>query len=129
MTVPSAINFKFKFPEFVSVPDPSIEFALEEAGINCGETSGDNWLDEDTHTLACYLYAAHLLQSAIQRARSGTGQILQSESIGELSKSYAVQSGGVAGGDFNTTMYGVRYKRLLTANFPTVTLVNSGVRM
>ena len=126
MIVPSASNIKFKFPEFNSVDDGTIEFAVEEAVVACG--NGD-WIDDANQTLALMYYTAHLLQVSIMRASSGTGQVITSERTPELSVTYAAapQLSSDYAVDLTTTFYGVRYLGLVNRNFPAVLVVGSAL--
>jgi Protein of unknown function (DUF4054) len=126
MIVPSASNMKFKFPEFNTVDDASIEFAIEEAVVVCG--NGD-WIDDANQTLALMYYAAHLLMVSIMRAQSGTGQVVSSERTPELSITYAVPQQPSLNEpiDLTMTIYGVRYLGLVARNFPAVLTVNCAV--
>lgn len=126
----SAANIKFKFaPAFNNVDDATVEFALEEAIVACGQIGDGNWIDDANQTLGIMYYAAHLMQVAIMRYGSGgTGQIVSSERIGELSITYAVPPPN-APIDFTMTIYGERFLGLVRANFPAVLVVNSAVAM
>jgi hypothetical protein len=126
--VPSATNMKFKFPEFRVVDDTSIEFAIEEAVVACGS---DDWIDDANQTLGLMYYAAHLLQVSLERAKSGSGQIVTSERTPELSVSYASPPQSAAGEitDLSTTRYGIRFRELVQKNFPAILTVGSAVRM
>ena len=128
MPVPSAANMKFKFPEFSNVADASIEFAIEEAVVDCG-TDETPWVDDNNYTLAVYYYAAHLLQVAIMRAQSGTGQIKTSERTPELSVTYAQPPFPTMDKpiDLTMTIYGVRFLGLCEKNFPPVAVVGSAI--
>jgi len=133
MTVPTSMNMKFKFPKFRNIDDGEIEFAIEEAVVALGTTSGNyaGWIDDANLTLATMYYAAHILQVAIMRAQSGTGQIKTAESTPEFSVSYAVppQASLDRPIDFTMTIYGVRFLQLCRKNFPPVLVVNSAIRM
>jgi Protein of unknown function (DUF4054) len=131
MIVPSATNMKFKFPEFNNVDDATIEFAVEEAVVACGDPNSDfgEWIDAANQTLAMMYYAAHLMQVSIMRATSGgTGQIVSSERTPDLSITYAVPNQN-APIDFTMTIYGERFLGLVRKNFPAVLTVGSAVRM
>jgi uncharacterized protein DUF4054 len=127
MSIPTAANLKYKFsPAFNAVDDATIEFAIEEAVVNCG--NGD-WVDDANQTLGLYYYAAHLLQVAMMRAASGgAGQIVSSERTPDLSVTYAVPDQNVPI-DFTMTIYGERYLGLVRKNFPAILTVNTGVAM
>jgi hypothetical protein len=132
MTVPSSMNMKFKFPEFTDIADTSIEFAIEEAVVaNDGKAiaNGGEWISDAEQTLAVMYYAAHLMQMSIMRAASGTGQIITSDRIGELSISYGGSANPGGPSDFKMTTYGTKYLDIVRRNFPAVLTVNSAVRM
>jgi hypothetical protein len=124
---PNATNFKLKFPAFVAQPDADIEFAIEEAMVKCGEFGNGHWVDDANQTLAVYYLAAHTLQVQLMRASSGTGQIIQSERVPDMSITYAVPDQNKAI-DFTMTIYGEKYLGLLRDNFPLIAVVNSAVK-
>lgn len=131
MSIPTATNIKFKFkPAFDGLDDATIEFAIEEAVLMCGQPGDENWVSDANQTLATMYYAAHLLQVSIMRAESGTGQIVDSERTPDLSIKYSAAGYGKGGVlDFDTTMYGVRFAQLVRQNHPAVATVNSAVHM
>ena len=128
MPVPSAANIKFKYPEFNNVADSSIEFAIEEAVVDVG-TDETRWVDDANYTLAVYYYTAHLIQIAIMRAQSGTGQVKTSERTPELSVTYAQPPFPTMDKPLDLTMtnYGVKYLGLCEKNFPPVAVVGSAI--
>ena len=129
MIVPSASNIKFKFPEFSSIDDPTVEFAVEEACVMC---SGGDWIDASNEALAIMYLAGHLLMVSLQRAQSATGQLVASERVGELSVTYVTPPQPTATDtavDLTLTPYGIRYLGLVRANFPAILTVNSAVGM
>jgi hypothetical protein len=130
MPVPSATNIKFKFPAFINVDDATIEFAIEEAVIACGDPAiaPGGWIDEANQTLAIMYYAAHLMQVAIMFSESATGQRVSSERTPELSVTYAVPV-KASYDDITMTIYGERFLRLVESNFPAVLTVGSAVSM
>jgi len=128
--LPDANSMKTKFRAFASLDDADIAFALEEAVVACGSVKGE-WTSDADHSLAIQYYAAHLLMVSLQRAGSGTGQVLISESTPELSRSYAAppQASVSEPIDFTMTHYGVRFLGLIQKNFPAVLTVGSAIRM
>lgn len=122
MPTPSAMNMKFKFPEFVSADNATIEFALEEGQLACKSTQ---WVDNTNKNLAIMYYAAHLLQVSIMRAQSGSGQVISSEATPDLKITYAVpqQPDMSKPIDFTMTIYGVRFLELVRNNFPAIVVV------
>jgi len=128
---PTATNMKFKFPAFIPLDDASIEFALEEARVVCGEIGDGNWIDDANQTLGTMYYAAHLLQVSLMRAQSGSGLVVASESTPELSITYRDPGMPKINEviDLTMTEYGVRFMGLVRSNFPAVLTVNSAVKM
>jgi hypothetical protein len=131
--LPTASSMKMRFRQFVPIPDADIEFAIEEATVACGTTSGQtgsDWIDDLNLTLGIQYYAAHILQLALVRASSSSGAIKTSETTPELSVAWSTppwpQPDQIT--DFNLTIYGMRFKALVRKNFPAVLVVNSGVR-
>jgi len=125
MNLPTVASMKFKFPAFRAIDDGSVEFAIEEAIATC--SSGD-WVNEANRTLGVTYYAAHMLQLALWYGQSGTGQLVSSEHTPDLSVNYAVPNLSTPG-DFDLTIYGKKFKELVSNNFPAVLVVNSGVQM
>jgi hypothetical protein len=111
---PTATSIKLRFPEFASVDDLVIEFAIEEALVEIGEdwTTGYN--------VAINYLTAHFIASAVAASASGGsgGEDIASESIGRLSITYAKDTASSASADDKTsTSYGRRYVELLARNF------------
>ncbi len=127
--VPSATNMKFKFPEFNTLDDATVEFAVEEANVAAGGYGA--WIDDSNQTLAIMYYAAHLLMVSIQRAQSGGAGIVTSQKTPELAVSFAVppQPSYDKPYDLSTTFYGVRFLGLVSKNFPAILTVGSAVAM
>lgn len=119
--IPTAMNIKFKFPQFREIDPGVIEFAIEEAVLACNSTK---WTSDADQTLAMTYYAAHLLQVSLMRAT--TGQVKSSERTPDLSVSYAVPSQDKPI-DFTMTIYGERFMGLVQQNFPAVMVANSAV--
>ena len=117
--LPDVNSMRTRFPEFSSVSESTIGFAIEEAAKSVDET----WLEQDQIT-AISLLAAHLISEAA--ATSGTdGRIVQSESIGPISVSYAQPlirgaASGLSLSSLNSTTYGKRFASMLRKNFPPV---------
>lgn len=120
MIVPTASNVKFKFPEFASVADSDVEFAIEEASRNVD----DSWLEGD-RTLALMYLTGHYLAQSLQRAASATGQKIRSERVGDMSITYEnpTEPTNVDQNDLYTTMYGRRYMELAHINFPGIAVI------
>ena len=113
-------SFKFKFPEFASQDDASIEFAIEEASRNIDDT----WLSKDKNLAWLYM-AGHYLSIAIMRSTVVDNQRVQSERIGEISVTYAsVPTPSLKdSSDLELSPYGMHYLELSKLNFPQVMVI------
>lgn len=127
MIIPTSTSIKFKFSEFSNIDDASVELAIEEACVMC---SGGDWIDDANQSLGIIYLTGHLLMVSLQRAQSASGQVVQSERVGELSVTYVTppQPGATDTAiDYAMTPYGVRYLGLVRANFPAILNVGSAV--
>jgi hypothetical protein len=120
VAAPTSFSIKAKFPEFSGVPDPVVEFAIEEASLAVDST----WLPSNQLMAISYL-AAHFLMISLSAAESANGQMVSREDIGEISISY--RSPEAPQENFDTdlysTPYGVRFADLLSKNFPAVAII------
>jgi Protein of unknown function (DUF4054) len=105
MSQVTAIDFKQRFPEFASLSDTVVEFALEEASLFMM-----NWQGVGANLAKMYL-AAHV--TAVSRVVADTdGRDIISETIGRLSTTYRAAGAGFSFGDLETTAYGKRYLQI-----------------
>lgn len=112
----NATTLKLRFPEFASEADATVEFAIEDAARGFDSTA---W-GTDMNLALSYL-SAHLLQVAIERR--GSGQVLASERIGEISMTYREPRQLADASDLTTTAYGSRYLDLARFNFPAIAII------
>jgi len=109
-TQPNAIAFKTRFPEFASVSDTLVEFALEEASLFV-----QNWNARGMNIAWMYL-AAHIV--AISSIAADTeGRDIVSETIGRLATTYRSAGANLSLGDLTTTAYGKRYQQIRALSF------------
>jgi len=103
MATTTPTNFKVRFPEFNSVDDVRIELFIEDA------TATVNANCSNSDLMITYL-TAHLLTVGIQSTDGDISTIkgTASESVGDVSVSYATSSGKPEN-DFYKTIYGQRY--------------------
>ena len=114
MITTTAAAMKMKFPEFAGLSDAKVSFAIEEAQLAIGD--GSTWVLAEAAQLAMMYYAGHVLAVGLMTAESGTGQIVQSESItGVGSTTFAAVPANVC--DLDKTSYGQRYESILAQNF------------
>jgi hypothetical protein len=111
--VPNVVAFKSAFPEFAAVDDTTVQIALDMAA----QFVDDSWGDQQS--AANMWLAAHFmaLSQSGSGAATGVGRVVQSETIGRISVSYA--SGNTAAattpGALGSTTYGLVFNTLLTA--------------
>lgn len=128
-TLPTAAQFKAKFPTFAAVGDPTIDLAIQEASASVDQS----WIEADYQPAILYL-AAHIL--TIDGALAATAELGDAAGVvhsGLVSKmkvgdvDVTLAGGGSAGAGAATglrsTGYGLRYLELLRRNQPTVALV------
>jgi hypothetical protein len=130
-TLPTAAQFKAKFPTFAAVGDPTITLAIQEAGASVDLS----WVEADYQPAILYL-AAHImtidgvLMDGLQLGSVGgviaAGQISEAK-IGDAQVKLAGSAGGSGGAGgatgLRSTGYGLRYLELLRRNQPAVALV------
>jgi len=110
--LPDATSIKTRFPEFETVADSAVGFAITEAARNVDQS----WVEAD-QIRAVSLLTAHYL--AVGGASAGVdGRAVVSETIGPISVTYAqVQAAaGKASSQLETTAYGRLYQSLLRKN-------------
>jgi len=123
VVVPTATSLKLKFPEFASVANGSVEFAIEEAQLQV-DNSDSSWNSDAEASLAILYLSAHHLMVTISRSESGTGLLVRSESFAGISVSYDTeQQSKPDPGDYTSTPYGSRYLELVSRNQPPVMLL------
>jgi len=112
-----ALTFRQIFPEFITTPDPAIDFWLN---LGKKQLNADRWDDLLNEGLA--LFTAHHLAIAERDRRTadagGVPGALQgnvtAKSVDKVSVSYDTSSGTYADAGFwNLTNYGVRYWNLM----------------
>jgi nicotinamide mononucleotide (NMN) deamidase PncC len=114
VTIPTALSIKLRFPEFASIDDGVIEFAIEEARLKVT----DAW--DSTGSIALAYLTAHYVAATIAASASGgsgdEGDIA-SENIGRLSITYAKPAQTAVHDDTSTSSYGLRFENYLQRNY------------
>ena len=124
--IPTAADFKERFPRFNSVGVAVLNAVLSEASGQVDTT----WLERD-YAPAIMYYAAHLLVMEGVDGAPGAGSgggvgPVKSESIGDSSVSYGGASSSGSGYSMDTlrnTSYGQMFLRLLRQNQPGILVV------
>jgi|HubBroStandDraft_6_1064221.scaffolds.fasta_scaffold00056_7 hypothetical protein len=112
-------SLRLVFPEFASMSDAQIQFAIDQGAGRVDSTWGGDQVLGQTY------YAAHVLSLA-QRAQNDSGQQIASERFGEISISYKTPQQPTAENPFDlltTTFYGAQYLELQKLNFPAVAVI------
>jgi len=115
MTV-SVQSMRLRFGEFSELDDGPIQFAIDEAARQVD----NSWMSADIIPAISYL-AAHYLAVASSSADVG-GRAITSESIGQISVSYAVGQAGSTT-ELKSTTYGERFLSLMRRNHPAVAII------
>jgi hypothetical protein len=105
-------DFKARFPEFGSVPDSRVQFWLDDAVLEVGESA---W--GELYEKGVFLLAAHLLSlDQINQDEDGSGGVtgnVNSRSVGDVSVSFAKATSDSSSDDwYLQTSYGSEYLRL-----------------
>jgi Protein of unknown function (DUF4054) len=127
--IPTAADFKERFPRFASVSNTVLDAVISEASGQADTT----WLERD-YAPAIMYYAAHLLVMEGVDGAPGGGSgggvgPVKSESIGDSSVSYGGAATTVASAStyskdtLRSTSYGQMYLRLLRQNQPGILVI------
>lgn len=123
MTLPNDVNaatVKMRFPAFRDTSDALIEFAVEEAAIQCDEaTLGSYYLP------ALLYLSAHILSRAAQLDNGGAGPLRSVSIGGEISYSYVTPNAPTLSdrSDLATTAYGMRFLEFVSLSVPAVAII------
>lgn len=128
-TLPTAAQFKAKFPTFAAVAEPTITLAIQEASASVDT----GWIEADYQPAIMYL-AAHIMTiDGVVIAGSdlgGAGGVINAGlvsemKVGDVSVKLAgnASGGGGSGSTYATTGYGQRYLELLRRNQPAIAVV------
>ena len=128
--LPAPGELKTKLPAFASVPDPTIQDAIDEAKASVDQS----WIEADYKPAIIYL-AAHLMTlNGVLIASSGLGDgsgliasgAVSEMKVGDVQVKLGSATSGAGGGSSSglaSTPYGRRYLDLLRRNQPAVALV------
>jgi len=114
-TLPTVSDFRDRFPEFDSKADTQVEAAITDASRRVDNT----WIEGDYQTAILYL-AAHLI--AVADAAASGGGVIQSERIGPISVTYAVDA-STKPGQLASTSYGQYWAELNRLNNPPIEVI------
>lgn len=94
-------------PEFATVSDSDVQSFLDDAAL---QLNVSRWAAK--YDLGHKYLAAHLLGMARPELASAAGPV-QSESVGQVSVTYAVQTSAQAPSQYDATRQGREFRRLL----------------
>lgn len=117
-TTPTASELKARYPEFASVSDTLVNFAISDAGrfVDTG------WFEAD-YQRAIMALAAHILvqDGALGGSTVVSGNIT-SEKLGDASVSYGAAV-GAGNSEYGTTSYGRYFLKIQRVNVPAVVIL------
>lgn len=119
--LPTAADLKARIPAFAEVDDALITFAITDAARSVDNT----WTEGDYATAIIYLAAHNMVGEGVFGRETDIASSVTSSKLGDAQDSYgSLASAGADGyGEYGTTIYGVRYMRLLYLNVAGVALL------
>lgn len=117
-TTPTASELKARYPEFDSVSDTLVDFAISDAGRFVDET----WFEDDYQRAIMALAAHFLAQDGALGGSTVVSGNVTSEKLGDASVSYGAAV-GAANNEYGTTSYGRAFLRIQRANVPSVVIL------
>lgn len=117
--IPTAAEFKARYPAFTDVDDALIDAVIAEAARNVDES----WCEAD-YQPAIMALTAHMLieEGALGRNVEAAGPITSSK-LGDAQDSYGGLSTSQASGEYSSTSYGRKYMQLRAVNCQGVQLL------
>jgi hypothetical protein len=105
-------DFKIRFEEFESVPDSKIQFWLNDALLEVGESAWSELYEKGVFLLAAHLLSLDLSNQDEDESGGATGNVT-SRSVGDVSVSFAKATSDSSSDDwYLQTSYGTEYLRL-----------------
>lgn len=125
-TLPTAVEFKAKFPTFAAVGESTITLAIAEASASVDRS----WVEADYQPAILYLAAHIMTMDGVVLAGSELGSaagvitagLISEMKVGDVQVKLAGAAGGSSGGasgsgaGLSSTGYGRRYLELLRRN-------------
>ena len=117
-TTPTASDLKARYPEFDSVSDALVDFAISDAGrfVDTG------WFEGDYQRAIMALAAHFLVQDGALGGRTDVSGNITSDKLGDASISYGAAV-GAGSSEYGTTSYGRAFLRLQRVNVPSVVIL------
>jgi Protein of unknown function (DUF4054) len=117
----TSASVKMRFPFLRDVPDALVQFALEEALIQCDAAQLGSY-----YSAAVLYMTAHIIVRAQQVLEGGAGMPLKSVSVGgEISYTYDNPDTPklTDASDLATTSFGMRFLEYVTLSVPAVAVI------
>jgi hypothetical protein len=113
----TAAGLKARYPEFATVADATVTFAIEDASRFVDHT----WFETDRDR-AIYALAAHILAigGALGSAIGNATGPIKSYKLGDAAETYGSWDGNMSTSGLSTTSYGSRFLMIARANVPAV---------
>jgi hypothetical protein len=111
----NVVAFKSMFPQFESVDDSVVQTALDEAALFVG----DDWAASDAQAATFYLAAHFLTVAQASSSSGGDGRLITSESIGQISVSYAAAASSSSSTSYpslSNSSYGLMFLAVMRRN-------------
>ena len=115
MALPTAAEFKIRYPEFVDVLDVRVEFFIDEAALEVSAPRWATWFTKGVSALAAHLLKISLTINDEDNEDGSIDELapVVSRAVGDVSITRGPYLSTDAGSDYwNLTPYGREYVRL-----------------
>lgn len=107
------VDFKIRFPEFEEIPDSRIQFWLDDAQLEVGESAWDDLYEKGVMLLSAHFLSIDQINQDDDESGGGVTGNVTSRSVGDVSVSFAKSSSDSSSDDwYLQTSYGTEYLRL-----------------
>jgi len=118
-TLPTATQFKARFPEFDALGDAYIDVMIGEAARNMDES----WEELDYQPAIMFLTAHNIAEEQSLGGIYGAPGMTTSSKLGDAQDTYATNQSFDASSIYGGTVYGRRFAQLQRVNVPAVALL------
>lgn len=117
--LPTAAQFKARFPEFAALDDSYIETMISEASRNVDT----EWSELDYQPAIMFLAAHNISEEQTLGGIAGAPGMVKSSKLGDAQDTYETNTSIDAMTIYGSTVYGRRYAQLLRLNAQAVILL------
>lgn len=118
-TIPTAAEFKARFPAFSELDDTYINSMIAEAARNVDEC----WSEDDYQPAILYLTAHNISEEQSLGGIYGTPGMVTTSKLGDAQDTYATNNSIDGNSIYGGTIYGRRFAQLQRLNVPAVALL------